>query len=360
MNGGAPSAPAAPAASASDGGLSLEAAAAEIGALSDDYGDDESGQPRDDRGRYARRETAQEGDEGDADREFDLDTDADPDALEADDADGEEVEAEAEPVFKVVVDGEEREVTQSELVKGYSLGEAAYKRMSEAAQVRKQADEYARQATVERQAYTQLLHNVGAFLESQAPSAQMIEQMMLQDPVEGYRAREVRDQILSKAAEFRHGFEAMTRAAAAYEQRQLQEELKAAQAQLPVVVPEWKDSARAQKELPEIYTFMVREGFQHEELARITDARAMKIARKAWLFDRLQAKGKMPVAQAQGRPGPDGARQAQPQRPGKPAPRSLPPGSRAQPSKSRAAQAIADRARATGSLEDVAAWIGVD
>jgi hypothetical protein len=356
----APAAPA-PAPAASDAALTLDAAAAEIAVLSDD---DERQQPRDPRGRYARQQ-------GEADLSDDMDGD-----LFEDEAQGEgdedqdqdqdqpsefedEEQAEDEPSFTVTVDGEERTVTQSELLKGYSLGEAAYKRMNEAAQVRKQADDMGRQAATERMAYTQLVATVSQFLESQAPDVRTIEQLMLQDPVEGYRAREIREQIMAKAQEFRGAYEAMSQSALAMEQRALAQEVAAAQKALPQVVPEWKDQARRDAELPEIYNYMVREGFEPDELHRIADARAMKIARKAWLFDRLQARGSLPVAQSGQKPASNGAR-TQPARSASTPPRSLPPGSRAQPSKSRQAQAIADRARSTGSLEDVAAWIAAD
>jgi hypothetical protein len=336
----------------SDENNSLDAAAAAIADM-----DRAPPQSRDERGRYVAGRTGDAGGrhEGEFGNEFD-DFDAESDAENTDEFDdetdlqesGEDDSQEADPSderkYEVVVDGETQEVGLADLIKAYQIDASLTQRQQAFSNERKAFEPQRQQVLAERQAYTHLLGQVAGFLAEQAPSEEAINQLMLQDPVEGWRAKQVRDQIMAKAQEFFAGYQDMTRGAQAMQQRARAENMQAAVAQLPVLIPEWRNQELAARERTAIGQVMVEKwGFTVEELNEIDDPRAMVIARKAWLYDRMIAqKGKaFRTGKIQNTP------------------RPLPPGSKqpARPTNERRTQAIADRARKSGTIEDAAAWI---
>lgn len=331
---------------------STDAIAAEIAALDDPR--------RDPKGRFAGQEApGAESEETDAADEAALEGDdagdGEPPSPPEGDADGEDGEdgedagddedQDAEPSYTVIVDGQEKEVPLSELVKGYQQ-EASYTQKSQRlAEDRRVFAQVAQETLVEREAYTQLLGQVHGYLTAQAPPEEAINQLMLQDPVEGFRLRALREQIVGEAAKFADAYAQMRVGASERARAEHLTEMQAAMAALPELIPEWKkDPQLMTKEAAEVGAYMTRAGFSQEELAQITDPRAMVLARKAMKYDALMA-----------------ARGAKP-KPVQPAPRTLAPGSKGQPSAQKAsrARAATDQARKTGRLDDVARAILAD
>lgn len=344
--------------SSGSGSLSLDQGADAIATLDD--------APRDQRGRFQTRgqgenqpqDSEWDGDdedfEQDGDDEFTDDADledVDEDAADDDEHEDSDEEQSREQKFKVRVDGEEQEVTASELIAGYQRG-ADYTRKTQAlAEDRRRVDAVGRQAMAERGAYTQLLGQVAAYLESQAPAEDLVNRLMLEDPVEGFRAKTVRDGILGKAKEFADGYAAMVQGA----QRQLAleraDEMREAVKRLPELIPEWgKDAQIMQRERAAIGEAMVRDwGFTAEELDEITDPRAMAIARKAMLWDQLQAKKKAGKLTPTPRPGP------KPMRPG--SKQGNGPAARMPQRSGDRVQRMTESARKSGSIEAIAGLI---
>lgn len=322
--------------------LTVDAAAAEIADLDKRHKDrDESS------GRYTRRQddaSADEESDDDASLEDDEDEDGDDDALlddedEDEDGDGEE---EGGRLFDVIVDGEARKVPLDELIKGYGLQAALTQRGQRLAEDKRAFEAHATAVTAERRAYAALLGEVAKFLETQAPSEEVVNQLMLQDPAEGFRAKGVRDQILAKAGEFKQGFQTMVDGMLAKERNALAQEVAAAVKEIPNLIPEWRDAKRMLREREEVKAAMLTWGFTNEDLSQITDPRAMLVARKAWLYDRLLAS------------------RGDKLKPKSKETRTLPPGAKPNrnPGANRNAQALRDRARTSGSVDDVAAFIG--
>lgn len=54
-------------------------------------------------------------------------------------------------------------------------------------------------------------------------------------------------------------------------------------------IPEWRDEKKRAKDQQDIATFLRDTGYGQEEIAAVADARAVQIARKAMLYDRLMA-----------------------------------------------------------------------
>jgi len=55
-------------------------------------------------------------------------------------------------------------------------------------------------------------------------------------------------------------------------------------------LPEWKDTAKASREIAEVRSFMADAGYTADEIDNLTDHRDVILARKAMLYDRLMAK----------------------------------------------------------------------
>jgi len=323
-----------------------------------DVGDGED-RPRNRRGQFTRADEADDaGDEFDdggdtdelnADGEGDLD---DQDELEADsdgeDEGDEEADADADEDgederFVVKVDGQEMEVGLTDLIKSYQTQKTVTKRFNELAEQRKAVESEQKQAQTERQAYTTLLGKVVEFIEAQAPSDDDIMAAMGRDPVEGFRLNTVRAAILKEATQFKDAYDQMTQSSRETAQARLKAEQEAAIKKLPELIPEWKaDATRWAREASAVGHYLVQSGgFTSEELPLITDPRAMVIARKAWLYDRLMASKKDKLKP-----------KSKPQR-------VLRSGAKTNTTvrQARRAEQIRERARASGDVRDVAALI---
>lgn len=328
------------------GPMTLDAAAAAWAQhqAGDDDGAARDSRPRDERGRFrgADGDEEERDDELEAGDEFEATEEGYEDELGED---GEDVEATEEPevqTVKVTIDGEEKDVPLADVIAGYQMG-ADYTRKTQAlAQERRQFEQVANRTLAERQAYTHLLGQVAQYLVSQAPSEDVIEQLMAQDPVEGFRAEKTRRQILAKAQEFHQGFQTMVQASVQEATALRQQNLQAALQELPRLIPEWRDPAVYQREVSQVAQTVLSAGFTAEELHAIDDPRAMVLARKAWQWDQLQAAKGQKL-----QPSP---------RATKPAPTLRPGAASDQPQRQALrTQKLRERAQSTGNLDDVAA-----
>jgi hypothetical protein len=83
-------------------------------------------------------------------------------------------------------------------------------------------------------------------------------------------------------------------------QQSLQERLRQEQAALVEKMPEWKDAKKYAAESAELSDYLSQSGYAPEEVSGVTDHRAVILARKAMLYDRMVAKtpASKPVTQA--------------------------------------------------------------
>ena len=79
-------------------------------------------------------------------------------------------------------------------------------------------------------------------------------------------------------------------------QQTTQERLKQEQASLIEHLPEWKDAKRYAAESAEVSEYLTQAGYQPDEVSGVTDHRAVILARKAMLYDRMVAKAPKPQA----------------------------------------------------------------
>lgn len=67
--------------------------------------------------------------------------------------------------------------------------------------------------------------------------------------------------------------------------------MNAEKEKLPLLIPQWKDKAVAKQEIAVIKRYLAAEGFTPQEIGQLADARAIKMIRKAALYDRIKRSG---------------------------------------------------------------------
>ena len=236
-----------------------------------------------------------EGEESDAEEEDseELDSDEGEAESEDDEDDGEaEDEEPEEPRYKIKVDGEEVEVTLSELQSGYSR-DADYRRKTQAlAEQRKTVEQELEQARQERQQYAQNLQ----YLQQQMQSLQEPEpdwnKLEREDPV-GYAVqrekwREKREKQQALVAEQQR----LTQRQQQEQERYAEQQLVAERERLLEAVPEWKDPEAMKADRERIIRTGKSLGFTEKDLEQVYDHRALVALRKAALYDDLMEKQK--------------------------------------------------------------------
>lgn len=229
----------------------------------------------------AEAEQVDEGEEPEAEAE----EEADPE--DEDESEGEEPET---PVYTIKVNGEEIEVTLEELQKGYSRTQDYTRKTQQLAEQRKQAEAETEAVRAERQQYSQLLEAMRAQVAASQPQEPDWEKLRKSDPIEfaaQWAEHERRQKQMgaiqaeqARLAEIQKYEQAQQLASIVEQERQILED----------AIPEWKDGETAKREKAELVEFGKRLGFKTEELANITDHRAVVALRKAYLYDKLMAK----------------------------------------------------------------------
>ena len=211
------------------------------------------------------------------------------DEVEDEAEESEEVEGESEPVkvYKVKIDGEEVEVPEDELLRGYSRTQDYTKKTQALAEQRKAAEAEYEAIRGERQQYAQLLGQLSAKLE-QAPVVD--DSLQYTDPIA----------YAQQVSEY-YKWESQRNAVAQEQQRltQLQQQEQAAQTQkylqqqqelLTTLIPDWVDADVAKAEKAKIRDVAKQYGYGDEELAQLYDARAVALMRDAMKYRDLVAK----------------------------------------------------------------------
>lgn len=237
------------------------------------------------------------------------------------------------------LDGKPVKVKKSELPEIYrnQLFEADYRRKTaEAAEAKRAAQEIAQRVEQERSYYASQLDASLTLLHKQLIGDQEeLAELARTDPA-GWVAKNA--EVQQRVALYQEALnqrEQLAHAAQADEQRKLAEWRKAERDRLHEKLPEWRDQAKASAEQRLIAEYLLKEGYGQDELAELFDHRALLVARKAALYDQLQA-----AKAKQAKPEPPKAI-----RPGAPKPQT--------DAKHTAYQEALAKARKTGRPEDV-------
>jgi hypothetical protein len=209
---------------------------------------------------------------------------------ESEDADDAQPEETQETFVKVMVNGEEVEISLDEAIKGYQRTSDYTRKTQQLAQERKATEAIKTEATQQRQAYEQAVNQALNLAQQFAPQEPNWDALYQSDPLEFVRQREAwrdrKDQLTALQTE-------QQRLQQISQQEQLQSVSQHVQNEaqrLMEHVPEWKDEGRAKLEKTAIVEYAKQLGFTPDELNKVYDHRAVLALRKAMLYDKLMSK----------------------------------------------------------------------
>lgn len=269
---------------------------------------------------------------GDPDEAKEGQSEENPEAEEvAEYADNEELETQPEPKrYKVKVSGEEYEVDEAELIKGYQL-EKDYRQKSQALAAERHNLEQVKQ---ERMAYAQKLQALDSFL-SQQDRVEDIDSLRETDPI-GYAVRVAEQtQREKQLAVIRNEQQRLAQVQQAEHQSSLQNHLQSESNKLAKLIPELA-TPKGDAVRKEIREYAKSVGWTEQELSSVYDSRAVQTLYLAMKYQQLQ-KSKPDVQKRLLN-----------------APKMLSAGSSAPPSKSANDKQVMQRLRETGKVSDAA------
>ena len=206
--------------------------------------------------------------------------------------DSEEVEQEQEqPRYRVKVDGQEYDVTQDELVKGYQR-EADYTKKTQnlaeqrkAVEAEKGAVEQAKQL---RDTYAQRLQIIEQALRSQTPSEDL-DALKEVDPI-GYAVKVAENSEKEKQLYAIRSEQARIAQMQQSEQTQHLQQVVAHEAEkLTKFLPEYADPEKGEQVRSNIKRYAESVGFSSDELSKVYDSRAVLTLYKAMQYDKLMS-----------------------------------------------------------------------
>lgn len=261
-------------------GLSESDAAERIAALLTPKGDSEGSEtPKEPKKAKA---AAPDPDEDPDEADEASDDEAEDGESEDDEEPDEEADEDQPKTYRVKVADEEVEVTEDELLRGYSRTQDYTRKTMELAEARKALEPELQALREEREQYANLLPQLFAKLNEQASSAEL-EDLRQTNPGEwAARMREIERQ----EAAIRSEYERVTKQQAEDADKELQSTLRTEAQALLTAVPEFSDPAKYQ----EVLGYAIDLGFTPDEIKDTHNHRAFVVLRKAMLYDRLKAK----------------------------------------------------------------------
>ncbi len=203
-------------------------------------------------------------------------------------------ENDSTPKFKVRIDGKEVEVSQDELLNGYSRQQDYTKKTMELAEQRKQAEQAVAQVQQERQQYQSQLDQLAQALGQSLDEQKTIDwqQLLDSDPVQYLKQRHLYEQRQAAFGQAQAERQKLAELAQRDNHAQLQTRIQAEQQELLAKLPDWKDEVKAKAEKEQLRTFLESNGYKADEISQVVDHRAIILARKAMLFDQIIAQQK--------------------------------------------------------------------
>ena len=202
-------------------------------------------------------------------------------------------EEEAPRTVKLNLNGEELELTEEELLKGYSRQSDYTRKTQDLAEQRKRLDGITQETDAAREKYSQLLPKLEANLaeiQKQLNAEPDWDKLSKADPVKALQLqREFDRRKAENAAELARVQQEQQQLLADQQSRLLQEREDHLQAQGKLLlenIPEWQDNEVATKQKQEIEQWALNNGFlDADQLNAIQDWGYVAMMRKAWLYD---------------------------------------------------------------------------
>ena len=232
----------------------------------------------------------------------------DEEELEYDDEeDGEEEteveELEEQPVYKVTIDGDEIEVTQDELLNGYSRQQDYTRKTQELANQRKTIEQQAQELQQRDAIYAQLLPKMEAQLKGELVNEPDWDSLYNDDPIAFVREKQLWDEKKEKLKAAQAEKQRLQQESYVQQQQLIAQQVQEGQQKILEIIPEWKNAEVAQKEKLAIRDYGINVlGYLPQEMDAIYDYRALLGLRNAWLNSKtVEATKKKPTQKAPAR-----------------------------------------------------------
>ena len=231
------------------------------------------------------------------DEEFD-----DEDELDEEQTNVEE-EALQPQTFTVKVDGQEVEVTQDELVNGYSRQQDYTRKTQELAQQRKTIEQQQAELAQRDAIYSQLLPKMEAQLKGELANEPDWNALYEDDPVGYVREKQLWDEKKEKLSAVSAEQQRLQQEALVKQQQQIAQFVEYGNQKLLEIIPEWQNQEVATKEKLAISEYAVNTlGYTPQEIQQVYDYRALLGLRNAWLNSKtVEATKKKPTQKAPAR-----------------------------------------------------------
>jgi len=223
---------------------------------------------------------------------------------EEDELDEEQTDVEEEALqpqtFTVKVDGQEVEVTQDELINGYSRQQDYTRKTQELSQQRKTIEQQQAELAQRDAIYSQLLPKMEAQLKGELANEPDWNALYEDDPVGYVREKQLWDEKKEKLSAVSAEQQRLQQEALVKQQQQIQQFVEYGNQKLLEIIPEWQNPEVAAKEKAAISEYAMRElEYTPEEIQQVYDYRALLGLRNAWLNSKtVEATKKKPTQKA--------------------------------------------------------------
>ena len=236
------------------------------------------------------------------DVEDDEEFDDEDEELDEEQTDVEE-EALQPQTFTVKVDGQEVEVTQDELINGYSRQQDYTRKTQELSQQRKTIEQQQAELAQRDAIYSQLLPKMEAQLKGELANEPDWNTLYEDDPVGYVREKQLWDEKKEKLSAVSAEQQRLQQEALVKQQQQIQQFVEYGNQKLLEIIPEWQNPEVAAKEKAAISEYAVNFlEYTPEEIQRVYDYRALLGLRNAWLNSKtVEATKKKPTQKAPAR-----------------------------------------------------------
>ena len=214
-----------------------------------------------------------------------------------------EEEALQPQTFTVKVDGQEVEVTQDELINGYSRQQDYTRKTQELAQQRKTIEQQQAELAQRDAIYSQLLPKMEAQLKGELANEPDWNALYEDDPVGYVREKQLWDEKKEKLSAVAAEQQRLQQEALVKQQEQLKQYVEYGNQKLLEIIPEWQNPEVAAKEKLAIGEYAVNTlGYTPQEIEQVYDYRALLGLRNAWLNSKtVEATKKKPTQKAPAR-----------------------------------------------------------
>ena len=217
----------------------------------------------------------------------------------------EEVEVQAEPeLYKVIIDGEEVEVSLDELQKGYSRQSDYTRKTQQLAQQRKEAEtlqqDYAQRVQQLNQFAQQIQQQPDIPEPAWTADPQAWERLRHEDPVQFVLEKDAaRDRQLARQ-ERAQQMQYLQSEQQQLQQQQFAQHLESERQNLLELIPAWTDKETAKTEKAEIRKFAQEKfGLTEQDLSAAYDSRLVAILYSAWQANKTTSQAKQQLKKPQ-------------------------------------------------------------